>query len=285
MAYLRITAVTRAGAFSPNHVSTDATILNAVAQQLRRRGCQVDVCSEEELCARGDLGEDVIINMCRQWGSLRLLQQLEDKGTLVVNSGYGIANCICQRQATILANCGAPFPPSIVADTDEVVTERLREAGIGRCWVRRGDAHATHGEDVCYARTPEQAQDVLREFFLRGFRTAVISRYVPGRPVKFYAVEGTDFLDWLMPYEEEDLTSASEEGAAIEVQVRAVAGQVAKALDLRVFGGDCVVDPQGRLWLTDVNDWPSFAPCLRGAATAIAKRVFALGRERARQRE
>lgn len=40
MATTKIAAIMRAGVFSPNHVGNDATILNTVAEQLRKRGCE-----------------------------------------------------------------------------------------------------------------------------------------------------------------------------------------------------------------------------------------------------
>ena len=88
MATTKIAAILRAGAFSPNHVGNDATIMNAVAEQLRKRGCEVNIYSEEQF-ATGLISEPVIINMCREKRSTELLQKLEDEGALVINSGYG----------------------------------------------------------------------------------------------------------------------------------------------------------------------------------------------------
>ena len=101
MAQTKIAAVMRAGAYSPNHIGNDATILNTVAEQLRKRGCEVRIYTEEQFVA-GPVEEDVIINMCRERRSTELLQQMEDAGRLVINSGYGIENCIRERQARIL---------------------------------------------------------------------------------------------------------------------------------------------------------------------------------------
>ena len=52
--------------------------------------------------------------------------------------------------------------------------------------------------------------------------------------------------------------------------MRGLAEAGAGALELEVFGGDCVRDIERRLWLIDLNDWPSYAPCRFGAAEAIA---------------
>ena len=91
MAEIKIAAVKRAGVYSPNHIGNDTAILNIVAEQLRKRGCEVSVYSEEQLCA-GAVGEPVVINMCREQASIKTLQRMEDQGRLVINSGYGMLN-------------------------------------------------------------------------------------------------------------------------------------------------------------------------------------------------
>ncbi|MGM9862179.1 MAG: hypothetical protein ACI30W_06240, partial [Muribaculaceae bacterium] len=87
MAEIKIAGIMRAGAFSPNHIGTDAAILNLVADQLRKRGCEVNIYSEEQFIA-GAVSERIILNMCREQRSIRLLQQAEDAGLIVINSGY-----------------------------------------------------------------------------------------------------------------------------------------------------------------------------------------------------
>ena len=275
MPSFRIAAVMRSGVFSPNHVGNDANILNSVADQLRKRGCEVRIYTEEQL-AHGAVDEPVVINMCREEASVAELQRLEDLGRLVVNSGYGIENCIRERQARILIGSGLPYPESIVADTNEAVERRLREAGMSQCWIKRADFHSQHAEDVSYVRTPEEAQDVLQEYFLRGFRRAVISRHLPGQLVKFYGVAGTDFFHWFLPYEPIDASGAARpENIDLETRLKDICARGAHELNLKVYGGECIQDAGGQLRIIDFNDWPSFAPCRAAAAKAIAKAVLA----------
>ncbi len=49
-----------------------------------------------------------------------------------------------------------------------------------------------------------------------------------------------------------------------------LAEAAAAALELEVYGGDCVCDRDQILSLIDLNDWPSYARCRFGAAQAIA---------------
>jgi len=276
----KIAAVARSGVFSPNHICNDATILNAVADQLRKRGCDVHVYTEDQLAAN-IVEEPVIVNMCRERASIDLLQQLEDAGRLVINSGYGIENCIRERQARILLGRGIPYPESIVADTNEAIVRRLRQAGFSQCWIKRADFHSQHAEDVCYVRTPEEAQDVLQEYFLRGFRRAIISRHLPGSLIKFYGVDGTSFFHWFRPYEPDETTSAhTPENNRLEEQLKNLCTRCARELDLIVYGGECIESTDGSLRIIDFNDWPSFAPCRNEAAKHIAKAVVSLLKKR-----
>ncbi len=269
----RIAAIMRAGAYSPNHIGNDATILNTVAEQLRKRGCDVRLYSEEQFCA-GQVGERIIINMCREGRSTAILQRLEDEGCLVINSGYGIENCIRERQVRILAASGLPLAESIVVDTDEVVRPRLEKLGMQQCWIKRGDFHARHAEDVCYVRSAEEAQDVLQEYFLRGIRRAVISRHLPGRLVKFYGVCDTDFFQWFFPFEPADQAMGSDEQKLTDSRLRTICSQAARELNVAVYGGECIQQSDGSFAIIDFNDWPSFGSCRNEAATAIAKYIM-----------
>lgn len=279
MATIQIAAIMRAGVFSPNHIGNDATILNTVAEQLRKRGCEVNIYSEEEFCA-GPVSEPVIISMGRERRTTDLLQSLEDRGRLVINSGYGIENCIRERQARILLGSNIPYPASIIVDTDEAVRPRLQKLGFTQCWIKRGDFHAQHAEDVSYVRTPVEAQDVLQEYFLRGFRRAVISRHLPGRLVKFYGVADTPFFHWFLPYEAEPLNLRDEANRRTDETLRSICRNAARELNLVVYGGECIQADDGSLSIIDFNDWPSFATCRAEAATNIAKAVMAAAKDR-----
>ena len=165
MAEIKIAGIMRAGAYSPNHIGNDAAIFNAVADQLRKRGCIVTIYSEEKFINEG-VKEDIIVNMCREMKSIHKLQKLEDEGALVINSGYGIENCTRERMTRILIGSNIPYPDSIMVNTDESVKELLKKSGFTQCWIKRGDFHAMHKEDVSYVRHPEEAQEVLQEYFL-----------------------------------------------------------------------------------------------------------------------
>ncbi|HUN20888.1 MAG: hypothetical protein OSJ26_04975 [Muribaculaceae bacterium] len=273
MAEIKIAAVLRAGIYSPNHIGNDAAILNLVADQLRKRGCEVNMYSEEQLAA-GAVSEDTIINMCREPRSIEWLQRAEDSGRLVINSGYGIENCIRERLTRILVGSNIPYPDSMVVDTDTAVREKLAKAGISQCWIKRGDKHTQHKEDVSYVRRAEEAQELVQEYFLRGIPRAVIQRHLEGELVQFYGVCGIPFFFWFFPMHPATTHPATETRLSIEPRLKEMAQHAASELNIQVYGGECILSPDGDLRIIDFNDWPSFAPCRVQASTAIAKSVI-----------
>ncbi|MBD5207230.1 MAG: hypothetical protein HDS79_03030 [Bacteroidales bacterium] len=280
MAEIKIAGVMRAGAYSPNHIGNDAAIFNAVADQLRKRGCEVKIYSEEQFQAE-DIREEIILNMCREQASIAKLQQLEDRGRLVINSGYGIENCTRERMTRMLLGNGIPYPDSLIVNTNEDVRPELEKSGFASCWIKRGDFHAMHKEDVSYCRHIEEAQDVLHEYFYRGIKRAVINRHLVGDLIKFYAVQGQPFFYWFYPFDEGhskyglEAINGKSHGIHFDIDAfRQNCDRASELMDVKIYGGDAIVDNDGTVRIIDFNDWPSFAPCRAEAAPWIAKCVL-----------
>ena len=280
MADIKIAGIMRAGAFSPNHIGNDAAIFNIVAEQLRKRGCEMKIYSEEQF-ATTHAGENIILNMCRERRSIELLQKLEDDGALVINSGYGIENCTRERMTRILLGSNIPYPESLIVDTDEAIRDRLAAAHMEQCWIKRGEAHSMHKEDVSYCRHPEEAQEVLQEYFLRGIKRAVINRHLEGDLVKFYGLADGSYFFWFYPFSSGHMKYGLEaiNGKQAEIpfdaeQLEATCNKAAEVLDVKIYGGDCIIAPDGSFSIIDFNDWPSFAPCRNEAAPYIARHIM-----------
>lgn len=279
----------RAGAYSPNHIGNDAAIFNATADQLRKRGCAVNIYSEDQF-NKGLVKERIILNMCREQASIKRLQQLEDNGCIVVNSGYGIENCTRERMTRILLGNNIPYPDSVIVNTDEAVVDRLKQAGINNCWIKRGDFHAMHKEDVSYVRHAEEAQEVLQEYFYRGIRRAVINRHLVGDLIKFYGMRGSTFFYWFYPFDDGhskyglEAINGKSKGLDFDIeQLEKICADAAEALGVDIYGGDCIISPTGEIRIIDFNDWPSFAPCRNEAAPFIAKCVLKLIKNKLKQ--
>lgn len=288
MRRIQIAAISRAGIYSPNHIGNDAAILNATVEQLRRRGCEVRMYSEEQFLM-ADVTEEVILNMCRQSSSLEKLMRLEEEGKLVINSGFGIENCTREKMTRLLMANGVPYPDSLMVDTNTNVRPLLEQAGIDRCWIKRGELHAMHKEDVHYCRHAEEAQDILHEFFYRGIKRAVINRHLVGDLVKFYGLADGSFFYWFYPLEQghskfsDELINGMPEHIHFdEERLKRDCEKAAAVTGVMIFGGDCIIDESGDYQIIDFNDWPSFAPCRQEAAPYIAKSIIGAIRDRQR---
>ena len=289
MSEIIIAGIMRVGAYSPNHIGNDAAIFNATADQLRKRGCAVNIYSEDQF-NKGLVKERIILNMCREQASIKRLQQLEDDGCIVVNSGYGIENCTRERMTRILLGNNIPYPDSVIVNTDEAVVDRLKQAGINNCWIKRGDFHAMHKEDVSYVRHAEEAQEVLQEYFYRGIRRAVINRHLVGDLIKFYGMRGSTFFYWFYPFDDGhskyglEAINGKSKGLDFDIeQLEKICADAAEALGVDIYGGDCIISPTGEIRIIDFNDWPSFAPCRNEAAPFIAKCVLKLIKNKLKQ--
>ncbi len=289
MSEIIIAGIMRAGAYSPNHIGNDAAIFNATADQLRKRGCAVNIYSEDQF-NKGLVKERIILNMCREQASIKRLQQLEDDGCIVVNSGYGIENCTRERMTRILLGNNIPYPDSVIVNTDEAVVDRLKQAGINNCWIKRGDFHAMHKEDVSYVRHAEEAQEVLQEYFYRGIRRAVINRHLVGDLIKFYGMRGSTFFYWFYPFDDGhskyglEAINGKSKGLDFDIeQLEKICADAAEALGVDIYGGDCIISPTGEIRIIDFNDWPSFAPCRNEAAPFIAKCVLKIIKNKLKQ--
>lgn len=286
MAEITIAGIMRAGAYSPNHIGNDAAIFNAVAENLRKRGCIVNIYSEDQFIA-GNVTENIIVNMCREQKSIVLLQKMEDEGRLVINSGYGIENCTRERMTRILIGSNIPYPESLMVNTNEGVKDALEKAGFTQCWIKRGDFHAMHKEDVSFVRHPQEAQELLQEYFLRGINRAVINKHLEGDLVKFYGVQGSPFFFWFYPFDlghskyGHEAINGKSQGIKFDLEkMKQICQSASEVLDVKVYGGDCIVSPEGDIRIIDFNDWPSFAPCRDEAAPHIAKCILNTIKER-----
>lgn len=285
MADISIAAVLRAGIFSPNHIATDAAILHAVVAELRKRGCQVSVYSEDEFCS-ADIREDVVLAMCRGSRAIEKLQSLEDEGRIVMNSGYGIENCIRMIMVRLLQREGLPIPQSFVVETDVDVRKMLAKAGFGSCWVKKGDAPVHHLEDIARCRHVEEAQEILHEFFFRHILKAVVSRDVDGDKIRCYGIASSGYFHAFQPFPH--VEGGGEDGqlsAPLYEEAKSLCMKAAEILKVDVFGCDIVLDGAGVCHLVNFDDWPSFAPIRKEAARAIAKAVLVRVRKSSSKRK
>lgn len=280
MSPFTLAGIRRGNQFSPNHIGNDAAIFSLTVKHLQAYGCTVNEYTESDLIVQ-DLQENIIFNMVRDWNSIRKLQQMEEQGRTVINSGYAIENCTREKMTRLLMENNIPHPTSLIFSTQEDPTAALEKAGLYNCWIKRGDFHAVHREDVTYVRNPEEACSIFKEFAIRGIPSAVINAHLTGDLVKFYGVRGTDFFYWFYPSDIHHSKFGWEQinGTATGIpfhgtDLHKLCNKAAEVLGISIYGGDCIVSPDGNMQLIDFNDWPSFAPCREEASQYIAQHIW-----------
>jgi hypothetical protein len=276
---IKIVGVRRGSQYSPNHIGNDAAIFDLTSEYLKEKGCQVMEYSEEEFL-RVDVNADLVFNMARDTRTIKKLQQLEDAGMTVINSGYGIQNCTRERMTRLLLANDIPHPQSFIVDTDKPLPSDFF-LNTPAYWVKRGDFHAIHREDVTYTRNEEETESVLNEYALRGIKTAVINEHLEGDLLKFYGVAGADFFHWFYPNDLNhskfglEKINGTAKGIPFNIEyLKSVCNRTAAVLNICIYGGDGVVSKDGTLKIIDFNDWPSFAPCRKEAAPYIVKCIY-----------
>lgn len=275
MEEISIIGVSRGSEYSPNHVDNDAAIYNKVVDELKQLGCKVEQYTEEDFVKLGVEGR-IIFDMARDAATIQRLKDLEDKGALVINSAYGIDNCVRKPMTELLVKNGVPHPTSIIVRTDEDFSGTFFP-----CWLKRGNSHAIVKEDVSYATNREEANAILTDFNRRGIPEAVVNEHLQGDLIKFYGVQGTDFFYWFYPspcsHSKFGLEKINGEAKGIsfnESDLKKYSDMAAETLNVPIYGGDCVVLPNGDVKIIDFNDWPSFARCREEAGVKIAECIY-----------
>ena len=274
-----IAGIKRSNLFSPNHVGNDSSIFGQTVQCLSEAGYHVNEYSEEEFPENG-VGERLIFTMARSKKIVALLQEMERNGAIVINSGFGIENCYRANMTKLLLAAGIPYPESIIIDTLQP-GNALEKLGGKNIWIKRGDFHAIHKEDVTFVRHAEEGREMLGEYALRGIDSVVLCKHIPGDLVKFYGVGTTGFFYWFYPSEamHSKFGTESVNGEIKHLpfeasRLKETGFAAARVLGVDIYGGDAIIRPDGSICLIDLNDWPSFAPCRNEAASNIAQSII-----------
>jgi hypothetical protein len=273
----KITGVKRQIKYSPNHIGNDGMIFNLTAQCLTKMGYEVTDYTESEFVLN-EVRDQFVFDMARDKSTIKWLQKLEKQGAVVINSAFGIENCTRSRMTDLLISNNIPHPDSIIIDTNDDPTEQLEQMGASAFWLKRGDFHAIHREDIVFARSVVEAKEILKEFSFRGIPNAVINEHLVGDLVKFYGVADTDFFFYFYPFDlshskfglEEINGEAKKYSFSVE-ELKESCDKAGEILNVKIYGGDCVVNKDGSFKIIDFNDWPSFAPCREQASAKIAE--------------
>ncbi len=276
-----ILGIRRSPAFSPNHTGNDSKIFSLTVQELEKKGCKVRQMTEEEFFHEENIQEEIIFSMVRHPENTNKLKHLDKEGRKIINSGHGIWNCFRANMTELLIQHNIPQPKSIIVSTLAHSREVFEELGNKGIWIKRGDFHTVHKEDIAFCRNYAEAASILKEYAVRGIPNVVLSEHLSGDLVKFYAVKGTPFFHWFYPFDTDHMMMGAKDTGSTNYfsfdidELKILAEKAVNALDIHIYGGDAIISSEGEIRIIDVNDWPSFAPCRNEAAKYIAEIISA----------
>jgi glutathione synthase/RimK-type ligase-like ATP-grasp enzyme len=260
---IQFAGIRRKTEYSPNHISNDLQILSLTAQALEGMGCEVTLYDEGRL-STDNVTQPFIFSMTQGPEGTAALKDIAQRGTVVINTPESVENCWRINMTRLLLQCGIPFPKSIIIPTSGPIAPIMETFSPSKLWIKRGDVHAVHKEDVTLTYTVDELSTTLQEFTRRGIRSAVVQEHCDGDVVKFYAIRESDFFYWYY-------LNGVNHTPFRQKQLHELAEASAEALGLYVFGGDAIIAPDGWITIIDINDWPSFAPVRDMASQQIAQ--------------
>lgn len=263
---LRFAGIRRNSQYSPNQITNDGLILLKTAQELMKLGFDCKIYEESEITDK-KINENIIFTMARGIDALNILSEIEEHGKLIINSPKSSINCYRVNMTAKLEAAGIPFPKSKIVKTRSNENYNLTDVGKKKIWIKRGDVHAIHREDVSLVYGDEELNFILKEFAHRGITEAILQEHIPGDVIKFYVVRGTDFFRWYYLNENNNYQ--------FDVSyLKELSEKSAELLNLIIYGGDAIVSENGSITIIDINDWPSFANFRDEASRYIAKRIY-----------
>jgi len=262
---MRFAGIRRKTEFSPNHVVNDSLIIQRAGEALAELGAEVRFYDEGTVTP-DTLSEKLIFSMAQGPTGSGTLMKIEDRGAMIINSPRSVMNCYRTNMVRLLPQAGVPFPKSVVVSTDAAINPRKAGFTSRRIWIKRGDVHAVHKEDVTLASTEDEELTLLKEFHSRDIREAILQEDLEGDTVKFYAVRESDLFHWYYLNEVHRTPFSAD-------RLREIASVAAETMGLYIFGGDAIIAPDGGISIIDINDWPSFAPVREKASGEIARLI------------
>lgn len=262
----KILFVHRAHRFSPNCVERDAAVLSAIQQALEARDFQVQHIDEDDITDEFlQTAPPLIISMARSKEALQQLAFYEQlDGRIIWNSPKALLANTRAEQVERFLNSDIPLPPTELTTNPHATTLNFP------LWVKTGGGDAEQETDVCYFAT--QAELLLADF--SSVAPYVVSEHVAGDLVKFYGVAGTPFFYVYYPtnfskFGLEKYNGTPQGYSFDRIALQQIATKAATLCGFTLYGGDCIVHPDGTFALIDFNDFPSFAPCANEAAKAL----------------
>lgn len=268
---MKVTTIARNRRHSPNMTGNDTAILERVKSELVSMGAEVTAIEENEEI---ESDTDVVCHMTRTTATLGMLQRAEEKGVIVLNPPRAVKACSRKEFTTIFDTAGIPQPEfSIIEDKRQL--EKLPYPA----WIKNATGWSCHKDDVTFAKNALQAKECFTKMQERGEKSCIHSRHIAGDLIKFYGI-GTEFIHCYYPdidngkFGLEKINGAPKHHPFDSRLLEETISRAAKAIGTLIYGGDCIVDRNGKVYIIDFNDFPSFSAIRDVAAKEIATLIM-----------
>ncbi len=277
--------------------NADQAVISRVGDYLRAHGYPVkffkktrralDFCAEQR--SRSDAPHITLFNMCRDDENLRLLDAFsqEHARVSVVNSPQSARLMLRKPLYLQMQALGVPLPP-----TEILSLSQARERSEHLCfpvWLKLTDHHHIQGFGVQRALNPDDFLTQLDRF------AAHLSGSAPTSAAR--TRRSPDLADPARACTDPEVIVQQDIGGGVETKFYGVYSrasdsliffvcnqplprpllrrlrnhslQLARRLDVQVFGGDCIIK-HNKPFVIDFNSWPSFRACVDDGARSIA---------------
>lgn len=266
---MKVTTIARNPKNSPNMTANDAAILECISNELA--AMDVEVIRIEENEEVGD-DTDAVCHMTRTASTLEMLKRAEAKGITVFNSPIAVCSCSRKEFTLALEKAGILQPEFRIVENEKDL-ETLHYPA----WIKNATGWSCQKEDVSFAANAEQAEKIFAQMRKRGLYSCIHSRHIIGDLIKFYGI-GDGFFHYCYPQNDkfglEKINGTPKHRPFSEEELKKCATNAAKAIGAQIYGGDCIVDDQGRIFVIDFNDFPSFSAIHEEAAREIATLIM-----------
>ncbi len=278
----RVSCVERARRFSYCCEEKDKALFDKVCMALSAKAVEVSVVQEDNLETSNLDSMDLIVSMARGQRAVKWLLEQEAKGKVSINPPQAVGNCHRWRMNALLQENGIRVPSFEIVSVERILSkEGLDYPNWGSLWIKRADANTETKKDVVFCSDRKQLLNFALDMKQRGIEQVLICKHIEGRLIKLYRISGTPFAEYLIPKRDkfgQELDNFVPNTEVDKEKLVLLSDKVAEILGLEVFGLDIMENKEGRLYVIDVNDFPSFSNWADEAAEWISKKTIELCR-------
>ena len=265
---MKIAGIPRNPKNSPNMSNKDMQLFHKIIEELRQRGHSVEILDENDEINKE---YDAVFHMTRTPETLEKLAKYEEKKIYVTNSVKGVINCSREKFISIFEKKNIKQPPYIHVNENKP----LEFPG----WLKKSEGWSCSASDVQFVASEEEYNKALATLATNGCNKAIFCKHIAGDVIKFYGIQSENFFRWYYPdpiktkFGLEKINGEPQKHKFSSKELRKRAMQAAEALNVNIFGGDCIITANGEIYIIDLNDFPSFSPCCDEAAKKISTSI------------